>query len=234
MNYEVYYSPTSFYQENNIKLEDKKEHSNYLYSQCPVWGHRFDRTFVGYSPIDFEIDFSDLENGILHYVINEEFKEVQINGEEYSCEFFSFDTSDLMQENPVIQVTFISSFIWTNFEQEYLWFEFLDHPMTSYDNNFIAIGGWYNIANHPRNTTLALKVIDTEKTVKILKDDPLYRIRFYTNNLNDKPVFIKTKPPKNWNEAMDKRRNILSEDKKFMNQILFDKNIRKQCPFHDV
>jgi len=239
MKYEVYYCPDEYYEENIIEVESKKEHSNYLYSQCPVWGHRFDRTFTGYSPIDFEINFSDLENKKIHFAEgDQEFETIDVidcvdDGDTYLGEYFSFDLSDIMNENPVIQIKFVTSFIWTNFDREYLWFDFLDHPMTSYENNFFAIGGWFNVANHPRKTSLAIKVVDQSRSVKILKGDPLYRIRFYTEDLNDNPVLIKKKSPKGLNENMKERQQMLIGDNKFLKKILFEKDIRKQCPYHN-
>jgi hypothetical protein len=51
MNYKVYYAP-EYYENNTIKTEDPAIHKDYTYSDCPVWKHRFNRTFIGYSPCD--------------------------------------------------------------------------------------------------------------------------------------------------------------------------------------
>ena len=91
MKYDVYYDPINFYDENIIEHEDRSSHLDYTYSQCPVWGHMFDRTFVGYSPVDFSLQY---DGDILKYQINEE-PCVIINlndiDEEYGDEVASLD-----------------------------------------------------------------------------------------------------------------------------------------------
>ena len=235
MIYNVYYGPL-YYEDHVIKTEDRKMHSGYSYSECPVWGHMFDRTFIGYSPIDFQLIVND-DN--IEYSVNED-EPVRISSEdidengEYNDNFLYFDVSDLEKEQPVIQLSFTNSYIWTDFEIEHLWFEFLDHPFTHSSNNYVTIGGWFNIANHPRTSSLAIKISNPEEPVIIKKNDPLYRIRFYTDNMDDKPNLIRKKVSDKEIEAMNLRREIIAKDRKFQKEILFNKNIRKQCPFHDV
>ena len=137
-------------------------------------------------------------------------------------------------ESPVFQLKFPSAYFWTDFENDYMWFEFLDHPYTAVNNNFVTIGGWFNIANHPRSTSLAVKMQNPMDQILIKKGDPLYRVRFYTNNMNDKPILTKKQTSSLELDAMNIRRSILTEDKKFMNQILFDKDVRNQCPYHEI
>ena len=234
MKYDVYYDPINFYDENIIEHEDRSSHLDYTYSQCPVWGHMFDRTFVGYSPVDFLLKY---EGGILKYQINEE-PCVIINlddvDEEYSDENIFFTLSDLDADAHVVQLSFINSFFWTSYNQEYLWFEFLDHPQTFADNNFVAIGGWFNLANHPRSTSLGIRYEANSDGVMIERGDPLYRVRFYTDNMNDKPILKKKKSTDSMFDALENRREVLSKDSKFLKEVLFDKNLRGKCPYHDV
>lgn len=235
MNYNVYYGPL-YYDDHIIKTEDRKDHCGYSYSECPVWGHMFDRTFIGHSPIDFRLKVNDDH---IEYIVNDEnpvkiFSDDIDESGEYGDNFLYFDVSDLEKENPVIQLSFINSYIWTDYQTEYLWFEFLDHPFTLSKNNYVAIGGWFNIANHPRSTSLAIKIFNREEQVSIKKGDPLYRIRFYTDNMDDNPKLIQKEVGDYELEVMNQRRAILVEDKKFQKEILFNKNIRKQCPFHHV
>ena len=234
MKYDVYYDPISFYDENVIEHEDRSSHLDYTYSQCPVWGHMFDRTFVGYSPVDFSLQCQD---NTLKYQINEE-RCVSINlndvDEEYGDDNIFFSVSDLDNDDcHVVQLSFINSFFWTSFKQEYLWFEFLDHPQTYAINNFVAIGGWFNIANHPRTTSLGIRYEPTEEGVMIERGDPLYRVRFYTDNMDDKPILQKKKSTNSMFEALEERREVLSEDSKFLKEVLFDKNLRGKCPYHE-
>tara|TARA_A100001201_G_C4037499_1_gene185628 strand:+ start:150 stop:848 length:699 start_codon:yes stop_codon:yes gene_type:complete len=232
MKYDVFYSPFQYFEENTVELEDKNSHSDFYYSQCPVWGHMFDRTFVGYSPADFKLRYFD---NVIEYQINdEEIVEIDLDevDEEYSDENILFHMNDMGEDFQVIQLVFISSFFWAPYEQEYLWFEFLDHPHTFATNNFVTVGGWFNLANHPRSTSLAIKYEADSDGIVIEKGDPLYRVRFYTENMDDKPNLVKKKASKNMSTAMDKRREVMSGDRKFMKEVLFDKNLRGQCPYH--
>lgn len=233
MKYDVFYSPFQYFEENNIELDDKDSHKDFYYSLCPVWGHMFDRTFIGYSPIDFKLRCSD---NILEYQVNdEEIVEIDledIEGEEYDDNNVGIILDDLKDDFHVIQLTFTGSFFWTKYEQEYLWFEFLDHPYTYANNNFEAVCGWFNLANHPRSTSLGIKYRPDEG-IDIEKGDPLYRLRFYTDNMDDKPNLIKKEASENMTKGLAERRKMMSGDRKFLNKMLFDKDARKGCPFHN-
>lgn len=235
MNYKVYYSPDNYKEKNNIALEDSSIHRDYTYSDCPVWKHRFNRTFIGHSPCNFVMKID--ENQLRYQINNEEPVELNIEDfnetDEYDDGTIFFSVDDLLNEFPVVQLKFPCSYFWTDFENDYMWFEFLDHPLTAANNNFVAIGGWFNIANHPRTTSLALKMQSPEDELYIEEGDPLYRVRFYTGDMNDKITLIKKEFVEKNLDAMDERRKILVEDPKFLNQILFDKNARNQCPYHN-
>ena len=250
MSFKVHYCPVDFFEENTIQVEDLSNHKDYVYSACPVWRHRHNRTFIGYSPCTFRMG---LEDDTLWYKFNDE-NEVEVpcgfNGEhgddllkdhqyileneEFSNEIISYSISDIDQIHPVIQLGFINSLFWTDFDNEYVWFEFLDHPETALNNNFIAIGGWFNIGSYPRTTSLAIKIQDASKDIYIEKGDPLYRIRFYSQNMNDTFKLEKKEAPEKLINSFGERRDTLVKDPKFMNTILFDKDARKKCPFHNV
>mgnify|MGYP000055162023 CR=1 FL=1 len=235
MTYKVYYGPQTFFEQNEIKLEDPSIHREYTYSDCPVWKHRFNRTYIGYSPCTFRMG---LDEDVLWYKIDdEETVEVSLNyedDEDYFDDIIYFIPSDVDKDNPVVQLKFPGAHFWTDYDNEYVWFEFLDHPETALNNNFIAIGGWFNLGSHPRTTSLALKFQDAGEDLYIEKGDPLYRIRFYSENMNDKFTLIKKQAPEDLLDSSDQRRDMLVKDSKFLNQILFDKDVRKQCPFHNV
>jgi hypothetical protein len=63
------------------------------------------------------------------------------NDAEYDDENIHFSMDDMFGELPVLQLKFPCSYFWTDFENDYMWFEFLDHPYTAANNNFVAIGG---------------------------------------------------------------------------------------------
>jgi len=239
MTYNVYYScyPNIRYKEYNfdLEIEDIKKHTGYTYSQCPVWNHRHNRTYICYSPSDFSLK---IEDTFIEYKLGNEkpvilyFEDLE-NNVDYDDDILDFTVSDMDKKFPVLQLKFLGSFFWTDFENDYMWFEFLDHPYTAANNNFVAIGGWFNIANHPRTSSLALQICNPEEELYIEKGDPLYRIRFYTQDINDNISLTKKKITEKDIDAMDDRRKILSEDPKFRNKILFDKDARSQCPYHN-
>jgi hypothetical protein len=232
MSFKVYYCPVDFFEENTVQVEDLSNHKDYVYSACPVWRHRHDRTFIGYSPCTFRMG---LEDDILWYKLNDENEvEVPFENEESSNGIISYSISDIDQIHPVIQLGFINSLFWTDFDNEYVWFEFLDHPETALNNNFIAIGGWFNIGSYPRTTSLAIKIQDASKDIYIEKGDPLYRIRFYSQNMNDTFKLEKKEAPEKLMNSFEERRDTLVSDRKFRNTILFDKDARAKCPFHNV
>ena len=221
-NYDVYYSPSEYFDEIDIEKESLEQHKKYDYYECPVWKHHINRIFIVKSPVDFELKFNKTEKYLIEYKIgNEETK--TINFKTDNIEFFACSLSDLMNKNPVIQVEFTNTYFWTSSELKYVWFEFLDHPMTALKNNFIPICGWFNIANHPRGTSLAIKVIDVDKPVSIKKGDPLYRVRFYTDDLNDMPVLIKKEPQEFSENLMNENIDKISENRKLLTSTLFEK-----------
>ncbi len=78
MNYKVYYAP-EYFEHNTIKTEDPAIHKDYTYSDCPVWKHRFNRTFIGYSPCDFTLKMEEYK---IQYKIDDE-DPVEINLKDY-------------------------------------------------------------------------------------------------------------------------------------------------------
>lgn len=232
MSFKVYYCPQDFFEENTISVEDPSIHKEYTYSDCPVWKHRHNRTFIGYSPCTFRMGVDD---DMLWYKVDEEdVVEIPFGEEEFADDMVYYVDSDMDHDQPVVQLKFPNTHFWTDFDNEYVWFEFLDHPETALNNNFIAIGGWFNIGSHPRTTSLALKFQDGSEDIYIEKGDPLYRVRFYSENMNDKFTLIKKEVSEELLDSFEERRDTLVKDPKFMNTILFDKDARAKCPFHNV
>jgi len=237
MEYRVYYCSDEF-EETQIKPEDFKNHKGYSYSNCPVWNHRLNRTNIGYSPCKFSISITD--NVIQYRIDDSDVNEIDLSqfdmDDYYSDDYIEFSVSDIYKENPVIQLLFPTVYVWTDFETDYMWFEFLDHPLTSINNNYIAIGGWFNVANHPRTSSLAIQFCKKDVEVKFEKNEPLYRMRFYTKDMNDNISLIKKLSHQiNFEGEMDSmkdRRKILHNDPKLMKNVLFDKDLRKKCPHH--
>jgi hypothetical protein len=184
------------------------------YHECPVWKHRTNRTFIGTSPIDVKFVLDINSDKILSTRVDGFSPLYQQN-------------YDLQSEYAVIQLTFPSYYFWVDDNISNLWFEMLDHPLTSLKNNFIIIGGWWNLAGYPRSISVAIKVVNKNKNVIIKKGDPLYRIRFYPDNLNNGVKLVKSDilPEKIKNQYILNK----SGDPKTMNRRLFSK-----CPFKSL
>ena len=176
-----------------------------------------------------------VDDDMLWYKVDDEdVVEIPFGEEEFADDIVYYVDSDMDHDQPVVQLKFPNAHFWTDFDNEYVWFEFLDHPETALNNNFIAIGGWFNIGSHPRTTSLALKFQDGSEDIYIEKGDPLYRVRFYSENMNDKFTLIKKEVSEELLDSFEERRDTLVKDPKFMNTILFDKDARAKCPFHNV
>ena len=147
----------------------------YIYSQCPVVHHKNNRIFVAHSPIDFEAKVDITSEGITVRCDNQELLE-------YNDDYFS-------APNPVLQLKSPMFLFWT--EADNVWFEFDAHPMTALNNNFIAVGGWFNLSNWSRASSLAMTIVDETKPVIIKRGDPVCNIRFYPTDDLDDGVLLK-------------------------------------------
>ena len=169
----------------------------YIQSACPVFNHKTSRVFVGHSPRDFSLRVDRTEDH--NYLVCPE------------PELLEFDDDHLNSPKPVVQIKFPKFLFWT-YEDD-VWWEFLDHPMTSYTNNFIAIGGWFNLSNWARTNSLAITLVDETKPVIIKKGDPLFRSSFHTPNPDDTIILKKETDPEMVEEIFNKySANNMSRD----------------------
>jgi len=185
--------------------------SGYVQNKCPVYNHKQSRTFVATSPIDFTLSIDRSNNKI-------------------SCsrpELLEYDNDHIQSPKPVIQLVFPKFLFYT--EEDNIWFEFNDHPMTALKNNFIAIGGWFNLSNWSRASSTAITLVNEKKSVIIEKGDPLFRVSFYPPNLDDSIILKKetnTEVVNQWVEAHEKK---TEED---WRPRLFSKTkTESKCPF---
>ena len=161
----------------------------YAQTKCPVHNHKQSRTFVATSPIDFSLSVDRSNNKI-------------------SCsrpELLEYDDEHINSPKPVFQLVFPKFLFYT--EDDNVWFEFNDHPMTALKNNFIAISGWFNLSNWSRASSTAITLVDEKRCVIIEKGDPLFRVSFYPPNLDDSIVLKKetnTEVVNQWVEAHSK------------------------------
>ena len=189
--------------------------SRYVQNKCPVYNHKQSRTFVATSPIDFSLSIDRSNNKI-------------------SCsrpELLEYDDDHINSPKPVFQLVFPKFLFYT--EDDNIWFEFNDHPMTALKNNFIAVGGWFNLSNWSRNLSLAITLVDERKPVIIKKGDPLFRVSFYPSDLNNGINLSQEKDPTKIDYAWDEyiKKQTIGQQNKTWKPKLFSETGKSKCPF---
>ena len=183
----------------------------YAQTKCPVHNHKQSRTFVATSPIDFSLSIDRSSNKI-------------------SCsrpELLEYDDEHINSPKPVFQLVFPKFLFYT--EDDNIWFEFNDHPMTALKNNFIAISGWFNLSNWSRASSTAITLVDEKRCVIIEKGDPLFRVSFYPPNLDDSIVLKKETNTEVVNQWVEAHSKITEQD---WRPRLFSKTkTESKCPF---
>ena len=185
--------------------------SGYVQNKCPVYNHKQSRTFVATSPIDFSLSIDRSNNRI-------------------SCsrpELLEYDDEHIKSPKPVIQLVFPKFLFYT--EDDNIWFEFNDHPMTALNNNFIAISGWFNLSNWSRTSSTAITLVDEKRYVIIKKGDPLFRVSFYPPNLDDSIILKKetnTEVIHQWVDAHSKK-----SEEDWRPRLFSKTKTESKCPF---
>ena len=183
----------------------------YAQTKCPVHNHKQSRTFVATSPIDFTLSIDRSNNKI-------------------SCsrpELLEYDDEHIQSPKPVIQLVFPKFLFYT--EDDNIWFEFNDHPMTALNNNFIAISGWFNLSNWSRTSSTAITLVDEKRCVIIKKGDPLFRVSFYPPNLDDSIILKKetnTEVVRQWVDAHSKK-----SEEDWRHRLFSKTKTESKCPF---
>lgn len=162
-------------QYSKIIRQSELDDPAYVYSKCPVHTHKQERTFVVLSPIHFDLKVNRTSEGCgiecsNHRLLDE------------------LDENHIRSPRPVIQVKMPKFLFWTSDDD--IWFEFNDHPMTSLNNNLVAVPGWFNLSNWTRSTSFAFTIVDEKKPVTIKRGDPIYRIAFHSTDPNDKFTLV--------------------------------------------
>ena len=185
--------------------------SGYVQNKCPVYNHKQSSTFVATSPIDFTLSIDKRNNKI-------------------SCsrpELLEYDNDHIQSPKPVIQLVFPKFLFYT--EDDNIWFEFNDHPMTALNNNFIAISGWFNLSNWSRTSSTAITLVDEKRCVIIKKGDPLFRVSFYPPNLDDSIILKKetnTEVIHQWVDAHSKK-----SEEDWRPRLFSKTKTESKCPF---
>ena len=183
----------------------------YAQTKCPVHNHKQSRTFVATSPIDFSLSIDRSNNKI-------------------SCsrpELLEYDDEHINSPKPVFQLVFPKFLFYT--EDDNVWFEFNDHPMTALNNNFIAISGWFNLSNWSRTSSTAITLVNEKRCVIIKKGDPLFRVSFYPPNLDDSIILKKetnTEVIHQWVDAHSKK-----SEEDWRPRLFSKTKTESKCPF---
>ena len=117
--------------DDSLVRQSDLDDDRFVYSQCPVYNHKSNRVFVGTSPIDFKLKIDRTPNQNIIRCSDSRLVEG--------------DDQHVNSPRPVVQLKFPRFLFWTHDDD--VWFEFNDHPLTSLRNNFIAVGGWFNLSN---------------------------------------------------------------------------------------
>ena len=200
-----------FNQEDTLIPQSDLIDSGYVQNKCPVHNHKQIRTFVATSPIDFSLSVDRSNNKI-------------------SCsrpELLEYDDEHIQSPKPVIQLVFPKFLFYT--EDDNIWFDFNDHPMTALNNNFIAISGWFNLSNWSRTSSTAITLVDEERCVIIKKGDPLFRVSFYPPNLDDSIILkkeIDTEVIQQWVDAHSEK-----SEEDWRPRLFSKTKTESKCPF---
>ena len=192
---------------------EKQDTQRYSYQMCPVWNHKANRTFVAFSPVDYSFTV-DVENKNVIY-----HDDTFLDNDR--CENMFLTMDDLTSPHPIIQVTVPSYFFWC--KEPNVWLEYKDHPFTAAYNNFISIGGWFNLSNHPKDSSVGMKILDETKPVVVKKNDPVYKLCFHPIDLSSEIELIEVDSiPSEIQDLVDLNQQKKSKrDKSFFTEILF-------------
>tara|TARA_B100001250_G_C19709050_1_gene748321 strand:- start:231 stop:866 length:636 start_codon:yes stop_codon:yes gene_type:complete len=203
-----------YYAQPNDRIADAKIVRNselfdktYSFQECPAWRHKQNRTFVCPSPIDFEIDPSTWPPDGLD-------------------EYIEFDETDALGPKPIIQLRFPMFFFWT-YDID-IWIEQYDHPITALNNNFISIGGWWNLSRWVRNTSNAILPVNMDCPIVIKKGDPLFRLTFHSKDMDEGIILHEESEDNIPQSILDRREeelDIIDNDPEVLSKKIF------KCPY---
>ena len=217
MSKTIYYADVYSLNSKLIKQSSLVD-SKYVYQKCPAFVHKNERIFVGTSPIDLDFSIERTPEGPL----------MQIS-DMSKTDYIDIDDEHIYSPQPVFQLYIPKFLFWT--ENDDIWIEQNDHPMTSLNNNIIAVPAWFNLSNWSRTVSVAFTIVNEHKPVIIKKGDPLFRISFYSDNLNDN---FKLEEKKYRNEYKDVVENHLYQRRESdgYKTKLFSKTSKTgKCPF---
>jgi hypothetical protein len=226
MSKKIYYSqiPNSVtFDSVYLPIKDNKNtFSDNPLSYCPAWNHQNLKTFTFYASSNLHLEING-ENSI--YSDN-------LNQEEFD-KFIVFGKNWISKDQVIIQIAdLFSNFYWT--DDKNIWISILPHPLTALNNNFYHCGAWFNLSNWPRTVNIGAIMVDRNKPLIIKRGDPLYNIKFHTENQNDKFDLIQSELDEKKLKESYKKTDFILNKRHSMNydyqSILFESTKRQKCP----
>lgn len=212
---EIFYMKNQSVSEPLVRETDfeKGETQRYSYQMCPAWNHKASRTFIASSPVDYSFTVDVANKKVIHH------DDTLTKNPESENIFLTLD--DAVSPHPIVQVSIPSYIFWCN--EPNVWLEYKDHPLTAAYNNFISIGGWFNLSNHPRDSSIGMKVLDDTKPVIVRKNDPVYKMCFHPIDLTREIELVQVDLiPDEIQETIDRnQQRKMKRDKSFLSEILF-------------
>lgn len=229
MNKKIYYTPDpntiTYHEDLHVPIKNNKNifSSESAFSYCPAWKHQTSKTFTAYSSSYLHLQIEGRDRVISNNLNQEEFDNTITLNKNWN-----------ISEQVTVQITnLFSNFFWTY--DKNIWISVLPHPLTALNNNFYHCGAWFNLSNWPRYVNIGAIVVNENKPIIIRRGDPLYNIKFHTENQNDTFELIRREPDqKIINKSIDKINFILnkrhSKDYQYYD-TLFESKKESKCPF---
>ena len=190
----------------------------YVYQQCPAFTHKNERTFVGYSPIEIVFSIERTSNGPLLSIKDNSM-----------IQFIDIDDQHINSPMPVFQLYIPKFLFWTHDDD--VWIEQNDHPMTSLNNNIVGVPAWFNLSNWSRTLSVAFTLVNERKPVIIRKGDPLFRISFYSNNLDDDIILKQEEYSEEYKQSVETDLYARRNAKGYKHKLFDQTNKVGKCPF---
>ena len=187
---------------------------------CPAWNHQNSRSFTYYSSAHLQFDYDSESNRFRASTRDiQEFVQVISIPKEDGCLVFEI-------------ATVFTNFYWT--EEKNVWISILPHPLTTLNNNFYHCGAQFNLSNWARDVNIGAIVVDPSQPIIINRGDPLYIIKFHTEDQNDEfDLSYADLNESKWKESTNKINYVRSAFGYGFDYTkhLFESKPKSKCPF---
>lgn len=214
------HSPFSL-EDVSFNIEQESVDVTSPFHTCPVWKHRANRVFAVRSPIDFHLKISE------DHILSATHSQDQLR------ELIMLAPGYVTDKRIIVQMMLPRILFWTNSNN--IWIEALNHPNTAADNNFTLMEGWFNLSNWTRPLAFGFQFHNLNKEVSFKRGDPLFNVRFLSNNLDDGYKLERKEPPNDIMLDAHRRSSVKNHFNPLPTEIvrnLFkNKEHKSKCPF---